>query len=156
MRDVLRWLRVALIAGAAIIGAVIMFSSVGANSGPIGDSAGVQTCQSTISAASEYGTVTRLLRAETSNARAVAYWQEHRGRGGNSSFRSMQPTSRVTVCLFSGEFTVPMGPPPPNGSPLPPADVLRLLIRDDGQVVLDSAGYHGHMSPETPSDLGAH
>jgi hypothetical protein len=156
VRPAIRWVGVALTAGAAVVGAVALFGTAGANTGPIGDPAGVQTCQSIISTASQYGTVTRLIRAETSNASAVAYWQEHRGRGGASSFRSMQAASKVTVCLFSGEFTVPMGPPPPNGSPLPPADVLRLLVLDNGQVLLDSAGYHGHMSPETPSDIGAH
>jgi hypothetical protein len=104
----------------------------------------------------EYGQVDELVRAETSSVQDVALWQEMRHapdiEGIVSPLRSMQSSAVVTVCLFSGTFVTPVGPPAPDGSVPPPHDRLRLLVSADGSVRLDAAGYRGRLAPETPSD----
>ena len=135
---------------AILVGVAACGSAPAASTSPFGDSVGINTCRSIVDAASQYGAITRLLRAETSTAAAVAYWQEHRARGGTSAFETMPAGDVVTVCLFQGEFTTPVGPPPATGSPNPPHDVIRLLVYGDNQVVLDSSGYLGRMSPDVP------
>jgi hypothetical protein len=135
---------------ATVLGVAACGSVPAASTSPLGDSVGINTCRSIVDTASQYGAITRLLRAETSTAGAVAYWQEHTARGGTSPFETMQAGTVVTVCLFQGEFVTPVGPPPVTGSPNPPHDVIRLLVYGDNQVVLDSSGYVGRMSPDVP------
>lgn len=155
MKYAIRWFGPSFVIGAVIVVAAIVSSGGSANSGPIGDQAGIMTCQGIIPIASEYGTITGVLRGETSTAAAVAYWQEHRGRSGIvSSFRSLAAETPVTVCLLSGQFVTPAGPPDLSGRQPPAPDVLRVLVYGNNQVVFDSAGTLGGMSPQTPSDLG--
>jgi hypothetical protein len=143
-----------LIAAALILGVAAVSGSVlGSNSSPAGDPTAIQTCQAITGVASQYGTITGLLRAETSTAGAVAYWQENRARTGPASFFRTLPTGMpVTVCMFSGQFSTPAGPPAPDGSPKAIPNALRLLAYGS-QVVFDSAGDQSGMSPEMPSDI---
>lgn len=116
-----------------------------------------EVCESILSLASEYGTITRILRGDSDSAETVADWQERRHEsevsGLVSPLRTLDPKAQVFTCLYSGTFVTPSGPPDEKGNPPPPHDVLRLLVLPDGAVVLDSAGYQGRMAPELPKEL---
>jgi hypothetical protein len=160
MRFAVRWLGRAIVTVVAFLAVGLIAGSAlttnGAVSSPRGDSAAIAGCLAVKPIASQYGSITALLRGETSSAAAVANWQEHRGRNVNASrFRTMPGAAIVTVCLFSGQFSTPAGPPALNGVPKALPTVLRLLVYGNGQVEFDSAGPEGSMSPETPSDLSA-
>lgn len=152
---------VSLIAAGLALGGSIGLASK-ALAGPAGSEAAVAVCQAMSKQASEYGSGVGLIRAEQSTAVGVADWQEHRYEklkngaavsGIVSRLRDKAASAPVTVCLFSGQFVTPVGPPNPDGSAKPPHDVLRLLVLADGSIVLDSAGYSGgSMDPETPRD----
>jgi hypothetical protein len=142
--------------GATAIAVVATFEGNAGAAGSIGDAAGVSSCNAVMATASEYGTVTGLARAETSTAGLVAHWQENQGRSGlHSAFRNLPVDQTVTVCLLSGQFVTPVGPPDPTtGKSRLPHNVLRLLIYGNPPtVVVEGAGYKGSMFPETPSDL---
>jgi hypothetical protein len=144
------------IATLTVIVVAVMVSGLALNgsSTPKGDPAAIGACQAITQTASEYGTISGLLRAETTTAAAVAYWQEHRGRNNNASaLRALPGASQVTVCLFSGQFSTPAGPSDPSGAPKAIPNSLRLLVYGTGQVVVDSAGALSGMSPEMPSHL---
>lgn len=117
----------------------------------------MDTCAAALSAASEYGPITDIARAERDTSQIVAHWQERRHAeaisGLVSPLRTLPPTSEVTICLYRGEFVTPTGPPNPDGSPKRPHNLLRLLVLDDGSLMFDSAGYEGRMGPEVPSDF---
>ncbi len=141
-----------------VIGVVVIVggSAAGSNASPTGDQAAIQKCQAITPVASEYGTITGVLRGETSSAGAVANWQESRARRGPiSSFRALSAATPVTVCIFSGQFATPTGPLAPDGSPKTIPNALRLLVYGNDKVVFDSAGNASGMSPETPSDPNA-
>ena len=150
------WVAASLLIGAFVIGVVAsLIGQTGTPPGsPRGDPAAIVRCRAIIPIASGFGTITSLLRAETSTAAAVAYWQEHRGRlaVAVSPFQKLSPQTRVTVCLLSGEFAAPVGPPGLIGGAKPPS-LLRVLVWGNHEIVLDSAGYQGELAPETPSDL---
>jgi hypothetical protein len=113
-------------------------------------------CQAIMPIAREYGTISGIVRSEASTAALVADWQErrHPNRSGIvSGYRGIAGARAVTVCLFAGQFVTPVGPPNEDGSQNPPHTVLRLLVADDGTVVLDAAGYPGRLDPETPGDF---
>lgn len=138
--------------------AAVTATSLLAASPAVGDQAALDVCQATIPAASDYGRITGVVRGETSTAALVADWQERRHPdrvGIVSPLRASSPDSRVTVCLFAGEFVTPVGPPNPDGTPKGPHTILRLLVSADGRVTLDAAGYPGRLDPETPSDFAA-
>jgi hypothetical protein len=143
----------AFIAILAVMGAAAVSAASPAGTG---DEAALAVCNATIPAASAYGSVTAVVRGETSNAALVANWQErrHPDRAGIvSAFRAAAPDSTVTVCLYSGKFVTPVGPPNPDGTPKPQHTLLRVLVSADFGVTLDAAGYPGRLSPETPSGL---
>ena len=148
---VVRWFGRAVLAAVAVGAVVVMSGSALGNPSPVGDAAAAATCQGATKQASSYGLVTGVLRAESSNAGAVAVWQESR-RHGTSSFRAMPSNTSVTVCIFSGEFSTPAGPLDSDGNAPPAPNALRVLVYG-GQLVFDSAGNISGMSPETPSDM---
>ncbi len=102
------------------------------------------------------------MRAELDKADKVADWQEHRydelpdsgvARGLRSNLRDIAPDDTVAVCIYSGTFVTPVGPPALDGMTKPPHDMLRLLVLADGTVTVDAAGYSkSGMKPETPDD----
>ena len=122
----------------------------------LGSSEAVADCMAATPIAAGYGNITRVIRAETNRAGAVADWQELRHApaitGIVSPLRAEEASAQVTVCLYLGSFATPVGPPKADGSARPSHDVLRLLVLDDGRWLLDSAGYQGRMTPETPTD----
>lgn len=69
-----------------------------------------------------------------------------------SPMRAVPSDVEVTVCIYRGAFVAPAGPPGPDGNS-EPRNAMRLLVMDDGSVVLDSFGYAGRMAPDTPRDL---
>lgn len=157
MRSVVRWSGRTIFIGTPIfVVALIGASAMNGSALRSGDPAALRTCQAVTPAASQYGSITGVSRAQTSTAAAVAYWQEHRGRDQNPSwFRTLPASSPVIVCLFSGQFSTPAGPPAVDGTPKAIPNALRLLVHGGDQVVFDSAGSRTGMSPETPSDLSA-
>jgi hypothetical protein len=152
------WVGSGVLIGVLLIGAVaILVGQVGgAATTPRGDRAAILKCQAIVPIASGYGAVAAVLRAETSTASAVAYWQEHRGRlrVAPSTFGKLAAQTPVTVCLLSGDFAAAAGPRAPIAGMRPPQSVLRVLVWGHNEVLVDSADYRGGLAPETPSDLG--
>ena len=152
---------VALIAAGLAVGATAGLASK-ALAGPSGTAAALADCMTISKQAAEFGSGVSLIKAEQSTAAEVAAWQEHRydkvpggtlTTGISSRFRDMAAATPVAVCLYTGQFVTPVGPPNPDGTNRPPHNVLRLLVPVGGPVVLDSAGYAGgSMRPETPRD----
>ena len=139
--------------GTGVIAGLLVVSTT--NAAPQSAPDAVAVCQAALDAgASQYDAYMSVYRAEQSTAGAVATWQETREPGFRplSALRAQVPDKPVTVCIYSGTFATPVGPPV-NGVPRPPHNRLRLLVFDDGRQVLDSAGYAGAMEPEMPSDL---
>lgn len=160
MRFGVRLLSRVLVIAAVIVG-VVSFGAqgiTGTGSSARGDTAALGTCQAIMSVASQYGTITSIIRAETSTASSVAAWQENRARRGMpSQLRQITGSTRLTVCMFSGEFSTPSGPPAADGTLRAAPDTLRLLVYGSGTVVFDSAGPRAAMTPEMPSDMvGVH
>jgi hypothetical protein len=150
------WVGSSILIGAVSIGVVASLAGQvrAAPELPKGDPTAVAKCESIMPIASGYGTITAVLRGETSTAAAVVQWQEHRGRLGIvSPFRSLAARTTVTVCLLTGEFVTPVGPPDLTGRQKTPHNVIRLLVLSSNEILLDSAGYRGGMAPETPTDL---
>lgn len=141
------------VTGVVAISVVVLASSASGTASPTGDLAAITKCRAILPNASEYGTVTEVLRGESSTAAAVVNWQESRARKGiASSFRRLASTEPVTVCIFSGEFVTPAGPLATDRTPKQIPNTLRLLVYGTDQVVFDAAGQRAGMSPETPSD----
>jgi hypothetical protein len=111
-------------------------------------------CDVALADAARYGRIDGVTRSEMADVAAIARWQETRLEDLNwtSPLRDISPTRKWAVCLYRGLFVTPTGPAP-DGSPMPPHDMLRVLVTETGEVILESAGYVGHMSPETPADL---
>ena len=153
------WVGSGVLIGVLLIGVVAsrVWQVGGAATTPRGDRAAILKCQAIVPIASGYWAVTAVLRAETSTAAAVAYWQEHRGRlrAAPSTFGKLAAQTPVTVCLLSGDFVAPVGPRAPMAGMRPPQSVLRVLVWGHNEVMVDYAGYRGELAPETPSDLGA-
>ena len=123
---------------------------VGASSQSVAE----DVCLSAQADASGYGRIDSVVRAETADADAIASWQEARLGAlikWVSPLRSIAPREAWTVCLYRGQFVTPTAPSK-DGFPALPHDTLRVLVADDGEVLLDSAGYAGRMDPETPHD----
>lgn len=155
MVGIIRWFGRSAILAVVVVAVVILAGSASSTSSPVGDAVAVAKCRDIIPAASEYGTVSGVLRGETSTAIAVANWQENRARKGQSSlFRALPSADTITVCLFSGDFVTPAGPMSRDGIAKTAPNTLRLLISNN-QVVFDAAGDRSGMSPETPSDYKA-
>ena len=85
----------------------------------------------------------------------IAAWQEARFANEvtfKSPLRALVSSRRWTVCVYAGSFVTPTKPKP-DGTIRPPHNILRVLITETGDVILDSAGYAGLMDdPETPAD----
>lgn len=115
-------------------------------------------CSKALPRAQDAGTNVSLVRAESDSTKDVVAWQEGRSRlfsGLVSPLRYRPENEVVTVCLFSGSFVTPVGPPAEDGTVPPPHNLLRLLVLQDGSTVLDAAGYAGRLQPETPQDWEA-
>ncbi len=135
----------------------------GIGTGPQGTPTANAACNAVAAVAARYDSNAQLLRAELSGAAAVAAWQEGRHAiatgtapavtGLTSPFRSVAPGDPVAVCIYSGAFVAPLGPPPADGSVKQPYNRIRLLVRADGETVLDAVGHdNGDLKPETPGD----
>ncbi|MFN8082308.1 MAG: hypothetical protein U0Q19_22335 [Kineosporiaceae bacterium] len=112
----------------------------------------------------DYGTIDNVEVAAASNVHAAIAWQEARLRSQGVQAeaplrgkpeaiglnRALADSERLYVCVFHGEFRTPTGPPNPDGSAKPPHNLLRVLVTEDRQVVVDSAGYRGTMDVTTP------
>lgn len=129
--------------------------------GPSGSAEAIDACDRVSDRVAEYGTGIALYRAEATTVQAVVAWQEQRYEnlkdapavaGLRSPIRNAPAAGTVTVCLYSGTFVTPVGPPNEQGVPKPRHNLLRLLVFPNGEIVLDSAGYAGRMQPETPGD----
>lgn len=111
-------------------------------------------CALGLDAERSFGPGTVLIRSEMSTAAQVAAWQELRHgpdiTGLVSPLRAFDADEPVAVCLYSGTFSTPTGPPNLDGSPKPNHNVIRLLFLRDGSEIFDSAGY----APGTPGYTG--
>jgi hypothetical protein len=137
----------AVIVGAVVIGLLLVSRISAARA--VGTPDDVATCQNTVAAAASFAfSDVSVYRAEAATVELVAQWQELRdlqyGITYVSRLRERPATQGVTVCLYSGEFMI-------NRAKVPP-DLLRLLVFDNGETEVDSTGYKGRMSPETPKD----
>lgn len=84
------WVGSSILTAIALLGVLVAVAAqVGAAPDkPRGDQAAMQTCKAIVPIASDYGAITGLLRAETSTAGAVAYWQETVARAVEWCLRS--------------------------------------------------------------------
>jgi hypothetical protein len=120
------------------------------------DAVALATCNHAVVDAEFYGLLSRVERAQRTTAAEVVRLQEGRSThfSVTSAYRRLPADAIATVCLFSGQFNTPAGPPRTDGTVPAVATRLRLIVLDDGTSSLDSAGQADGMGPETPADLG--
>jgi hypothetical protein len=101
--------------------------------------------------AAEYGSITGIRQAERDDVATIASWQEERlAADGFESPLRKEDVSRVwTVCAYAGTFVTPTTPNE-DGSVARPHDTLVVFLTDDGEMILDSAGYADRMFRMTP------
>lgn len=150
MKTIRRHWRRWVVALAAVAIVIAMPDRMSAEAAPTAD----QICDASKVGAEEHGTISSLSAAESADLDAIATWQEARlaALEWRSPLRDLDPSRRWTVCLYRGEFVTPTGVTE-DGKAMPPHNMLRVLIAEDGTVILESAGYEGHMGPTTPRDL---
>jgi len=117
----------------------------------VGEASAIAGCLAS-RAASDYE-ASSVYRAEWSTAGEVVAWQEgrHPEVTPTSDLRAEAPGAPVLVCIYSGEFVTPAGPPQDGVAPRPHTR-LRVLILESGEYIFDSAGPGGGLKPETPND----
>ena len=126
---------------------------VGSVGEPQGEASPVAGCLAS-RAASDYE-ASSVYRAEWSTAGEVAAWQEGRrpeSTNNTSDLRDVAPAASVLVCIYRGEFVAPAGPAQPGGVGPQGHRLLRILILESGEYILDSFGPEGGLEPETPDD----
>jgi hypothetical protein len=153
VRKAAEWSTARLSAIGIVIGLMIVSWNTGVISASDPEAAG--TCQAMLEAGvSEYGTNVNVFRAELSNVAETVQWQEQRLPNVEfvSRLRSRPGSEAVTICLYTGEFVTPVGPPLVQGENNPPHNLLRIVVLNGGEAILDSAGYQGGSEPQTPGD----
>lgn len=153
-RSTAEWSIGRLAATGVVFGLVVVSWST-ALGRPVSESGAFSACDGVLtSSVREYGADMRVFRAEQSTAALTQRWQEQRLPGIEvvSPLRSRPGSEPVTICLYSGQFTTPVGPPLVDGKPNPPHNLLRVIVLNGGEVLLDTAGYRDTMHPETPAD----
>lgn len=150
MRTVLSVVAAAMVFGAiAVCASRAVAAQAPVSSIPAGcASAGLKAAQS-------YGDAVSLISGSRSSAGAVAVWQEAQGRRDGVEFVSqlrstLRSDAAVDVCQYSGTFHTPLAPPGPGEQERPLPNVLRLLVLDNGDVILDAAGYAGNIELDLP------
>lgn len=157
MRALRRLKGVSILVGGISLGLVAGLAGVGAQIQAVGDAAGIRGCQEAADRASEYGAIYGVIRGETTTIDAIVRWQEQRHpiSGIHSRLRNLSGTAAAVVCLYSGRFVTPVPQTTTGDEETPPHDVLRVILLPDGSIRLDSAGYRGRMTPETPGEMEA-
>jgi len=143
------------IVAALMFAGLLAAGSAASADAPSAKEDGFIRCQQAVPIADQYGPVTAVVGGERTTIGNIVTWQENRipGIGVVSRYRGLPAEMPATVCLFQGQFPIPIAPPLPGTTPLPQPNVLRLIIFDNGTVDFDSAGPLGRMQPDTPSDL---
>lgn len=140
----------------AVVALAVVFVGIAASASAAPSGATTPSdCQRDIPVASQWGPITAVVGGERTTVARVVAWQEGRYPDIHvpSPLRGLSSQLMVTICLFQGEFDMPVAPPLPGATPLPVPNVIRLIFFDDGTVDFDSAGPLGHMQPDTPADL---
>jgi hypothetical protein len=146
---------VALTGGLAIAGLVFTSGAAAAQAASPSDAAFAR-CTDILPIVKDYGAITRVVEGDSATIADIIGWQESSARGGFASpLRGTNPTQSATVCLYQGQFAIPVAPPRPGESPQPYPDTIRLIVFGDGQIVLDSAGPLSQMQPLTPAEWKA-
>jgi hypothetical protein len=147
-------------AGLALASLLVTFGAFLVAATPAGAAndtlSGTSRCTQVLPAVADYGEISRVVAGDTTTVAEVTAWQESGIRGGfTSPMRAYNASQSVTVCLYQGQFAVPVAPPRPNETPQPDPDTIRLLVFPNGRIVLDSAGPLAQMQPYTPADWRA-
>lgn len=127
-------------------------------SAPIGNPEAATVCleQALAFRLEELGRIDGLVAAFSTSAGKVVEWQETRhGPDGpriQSRFRSRPATERVTLCYFDGLFGgFPKGPPDAAGNSPRPYDRVAVLIPENGEPIVDVAGYRDRLALAAPN-----
>lgn len=145
---------VAVAAGSAATG-FVFYSHTSVQAADSKDAA-LARCTDILPRVNDYGKITRVVEGSSATVADIVGWQESSARGGfPSELRGDNPNESATVCLYQGDFAIPVAPPRPGQSPVPYPDTIRLIVFDDGRIVLDSAGPLDQMQPLTPAEWKA-
>jgi hypothetical protein len=147
-------LAVVVAAGSAATG-LVFFSHASVQAAGSKDAA-LTRCTDILPKVSDYGNITRVVEGSSATVADIVGWQESSVRGGFASpLRGDNPSEPATVCLYQGDFAIPVAPPRPGQSPMPYPDTIRLIVFDNGRIVFDSAGPLDQMQPLTPTEWRA-